>query len=143
MAVKNFNTGKILFGASYFSTSAMSIVPGGFVGVNTASPGTLFDIRGINNWDTSTTEGDFRIGNPTYRFKIGVATGGAGAGDIRLTAQGGTNRLFLGNSVNPTLTTIDGLNNRVGIRNVILPVSYTHLDVYKRQMLLLADTLPQ
>lgn len=123
MAIKNFNTGKLLFGASYIDTADMSIIPGGNVGINTSSPGTLFDVRGINNWNTATTEGDVRIGDPTYRFKIGVATGGAGAGDIRLTAQGGTNRIFLGNSVNTTLTTIDGLNNRVGIRNVILPNS--------------------
>ncbi|HLP64332.1 hypothetical protein [Flavobacterium sp.] len=123
MAIKNFNTGKLLFGASYIDTADMSIIPGGNVGINTSSPGTLFDVRGINNWNTATTEGDVRIGDPTYRFKIGVATGGAGAGDIRLTAQGGTNRIFLGNSVNNTLTTIDGLNNRVGIKNVILPNS--------------------
>jgi len=123
MAIKNFNTGKILFGASFISPSAMSIIPGGNVGINTSTPGTLFDVRGINNWDTSTTEGDVRIGSPTYRFKVGVAVGGAGAGDIRLTAQGGTNRIFLGNATNTTLTTIDGLNNRVGIKNVILPNS--------------------
>lgn len=123
MAIKNFNTGKLLFGASYIDAADMSIIPGGNVGINTSSPGTLFDVRGINNWNTATTEGDVRIGDPTYRFKIGVATGGAGAGDIRLTAQGGTNRIFLGNSVNNTLTTIDGLNNRVGIKNVILPNS--------------------
>lgn len=123
MAIKNFNTGKLLLGASYIDAADMSIIPGGNVGINTSSPGTLFDVRGINNWNTATTEGDVRIGDPTYRFKIGVATGGAGAGDIRLTAQGGTNRIFLGNSVNNTLTTIDGLNNRVGIKNVILPNS--------------------
>lgn len=63
------------------------------------------------------------FGDPTYRLKIGVATSGGGAGDIRITVQGGTNRIFLGNSVNNTLTTIDGLNNRMGIKNVILPSS--------------------
>lgn len=123
MAIKNFNTGKILFGASFVDAADMSIVPGGNVGINTSSPGTLFDVRGINNWDTNATEGDVRIGDPTYRFKIGVATGGAGAGDVRLTAHGGTNRIFLGSAANNLLTTIDGLNNRVGIKNVILPNS--------------------
>ncbi len=123
MAVKNFNTGKLLFGASYIDAADMSIIPGGNVGINTSSPGTLFDVRGINNWNTATSEGDVRIGDPTYRLKIGVATGGAGAGDVRISADGGTNRIFLGNAVNNTLTTIDGLNNRVGIKNVILPNS--------------------
>lgn len=123
MAIKNFNTGKLLLGASFFDTADMSIIPGGNVGINTSAPGTLFDVRGINNWNTGTTEGDVRIGDPTYRFKVGVATGGAGAGDVRLTADGGTNRIFLGNATNQTLTTVDGLNNRVGIKNVILPNS--------------------
>ena len=123
MAVKNFNTGKILFGASFIDSADMSIVPGGFIGINNSNPGTLFDIRGINNWNTSTTEGDFRIGDPTFRLKIGVATGGGGAGDIRISAQGGTNRIFLGSATNTTLATIDGLNNRVGIKNVLLPNS--------------------
>ncbi|MBL0014235.1 MAG: hypothetical protein IPP30_11220 [Flavobacterium sp.] len=123
MAIKNYNTGKLLFGASFIDAADMSIIPGGNVGINTSSPGTLFDVRGINNWNTAATEGDVRIGDPTYRLKIGVATSGGGAGDIRITAQGGTNRIFLGNSVNNTLTTIDGLNNRMGIKNVILPSS--------------------
>ncbi|MBL7886632.1 MAG: tail fiber domain-containing protein [Flavobacterium sp.] len=123
MAIKNFNTGKLLLGASYIDTADMSIIPGGNVGINTSSPGTLFDVRGINNWDTNATEGDVRIGDPTYRFKIGVATGGAGAGDIRLSAHGGTNRIFLGNATNTQLLTVDGLNNRVGIKNTILPNS--------------------
>ena len=123
MAIKNFNTGKILLGASFVDAADMSIIPGGNVGINTSSPGTLFDVRGINNWDTNSTEGDVRIGDPTYRFKIGVATGGAGAGDIRLSAHGGTNRIFLGNATNTQLLTVDGLNNRVGIKNTILPNS--------------------
>ncbi|WP_395062026.1 hypothetical protein [Flavobacterium sp.] len=95
----------------------------GNVGINTPSPATIFDVKGNNNWNTSTGEGDVRIGDPTYRFKIGIANSGAGAGDIRLTADGGTNRIFLGNATNSTLTTIDGLNNRVGIKNVLLPNS--------------------
>lgn len=123
MAIKNFNTGKILLGASYIDAADMSIIPGGNVGINTSSPGTLFDVRGINNWDTNATEGDVRIGDPTYRFKIGVATGGAGAGDVRLTAHGGTNRIFLGSATNQLLLTVDGLNNRLGIKNTILPNS--------------------
>lgn len=123
MAIKNFNTGKLLLGASYIDAADMSIIPGGNVGINTSSPGTLFDVRGINNWDTNATEGDVRIGDPTYRFKIGVATGGAGAGDVRLSAHGGTNRIFLGSAANNLLLTVDGLNNKVGIKSTILPNS--------------------
>ncbi len=46
----------------------------GFVGIGTATPVNTLDIGGKNQWDLSTTEGDVRIGNPTYRLKIGVAT---------------------------------------------------------------------
>jgi hypothetical protein len=123
MAVKNFNSGKLLLGASYFGAADMSILPNGNVGVHTVTPGTIFDVKGNNNWNTATGEGDVRIGDPTYRLKIGVANGGGGAGDIRITAGGGTNRIFLGGSTNTTTISIDGLTNRVGIKDVILPNS--------------------
>ncbi|MBD2037671.1 tail fiber domain-containing protein [Leptolyngbya sp. FACHB-321] len=48
------------------------------------------------NWNPDNTEGDLRLGDTTYKFKIGIARGGGGAGDVRLRAQGGTNRLMLG-----------------------------------------------
>lgn len=123
MAIKNFNTGKLLLGASYIDNADLAIVPGGYIGVNNSVPASLFDIRSTNVWDTSTSEGDFRIGNATYRFKIGVALGGLGAGDVRLTAAGGTNKLFLGGQATSTLFTVDGLNNRVGVKSVITPNS--------------------
>ena len=73
----------------------------GNVGIGTNSPAATLDvngtsrIRGANNWDVTTTEGDFRVGNDVQRFKIGVATGGGGAGDVWMRAQGGTQRVFL------------------------------------------------
>ncbi len=57
-----------------------------------ASGGARF--YGGNNWDLSGTEGDWRVGNDTYRLKIGVATGGGGAGDVYIRAQGGTSRIL-------------------------------------------------
>jgi hypothetical protein len=56
------------------------------------------------NWDLNQTEGDLKIGNNAYRLKIGVDTGGAGAGDVRIRAQGGTNRLMLGSGTSDVLT---------------------------------------
>ena len=70
------------------------------VGINTNSPAATLDVngtarvRGVNNWDVNNTEGDFRVGNDTHRFKIGVATAGGGAGDVWMRAQGGTQRVF-------------------------------------------------
>jgi hypothetical protein len=67
----------------------------GNVGIGTNAPAARLDILG-GNWDTASTEGDLRIGNATHRLKIGVATGGAGAGHATIAAQGGINMLSLG-----------------------------------------------
>jgi hypothetical protein len=80
------NFGGHFTGKGYFSDK---------VGIGTAAPGALLDIAG-SNWDLVGTEGDLRIGNPSYRLKMGIAVGGGGSGDATIAAQGGTNRLFLG-----------------------------------------------
>jgi hypothetical protein len=68
----------------------------GKVGIGKVAPLTKLDIEG-GNWDVAGGEGDFRIGSGPYSFNIGLANGGGGAGDVRLTAKGsGTNRLILG-----------------------------------------------
>jgi hypothetical protein len=67
----------------------------GNVGIGTNAPAARLDILG-GNWDTASTEGDLRIGDATYRLKIGVATGGGGAGHATIAAQGGVNLLSLG-----------------------------------------------
>ena len=73
----------------------MYFAAGGNIGIGTTAPAARLDILG-GNWDTASTEGDLRIGNATYRLKIGVATGGAGAGHTTIAAQGGVNALSLG-----------------------------------------------
>jgi hypothetical protein len=73
----------------------MYFAAGGNIGIGTTAPAARLDILG-GNWDTASTEGDLRIGNATYRLKIGVATGGAGAGHATIAAQGGVNALSLG-----------------------------------------------
>jgi hypothetical protein len=67
----------------------------GNVGIGTTAPAARLDILG-GNWDTASTEGDLRIGDATYRLKIGIATGGGGAGHATIAAQGGVNLLSLG-----------------------------------------------
>jgi hypothetical protein len=73
------------------------------------------------------SEGDFRIGNPLYRLKIGVATGGGGAGDSRVYAAGGTSRLILGGETNDVLT-VNGHTTQVGI-GTLAPVGYSTVDI--------------
>jgi hypothetical protein len=66
------------------------------IGIGVVSPTNKLHVSG-GNWDlTNAANGDFKIGDDTYNFRIGVATGGGGAGDIRMFARGGTNRFIWG-----------------------------------------------
>jgi hypothetical protein len=73
----------------------MRITGAGNIGIGTTAPAARLDILG-GNWDTASTEGDLRIGSATHRLKIGIATGGGGAGHATIAAQGGVNALSLG-----------------------------------------------
>jgi hypothetical protein len=79
------------------TTEKMRITGDGYVGIGTTSPLTTLNVAG-GNWDLATTNGDFAIGNSTYRLKFGIATAGRGAGDARIYTTGGTNRTILGSN---------------------------------------------
>ncbi len=78
-----------------------------------ARQSTLHVAGGI--WDTVGTEGDFKIGTAAHRLKIGVATAGGGAGDVRISAQGGTNRIMMGGG---TANVLSITPTGVGINNI-------------------------
>jgi hypothetical protein len=105
----------------------MSILNNGYVGIGTASAGTPLDLAGQNIWNVAASEGDFRIGNPLYRLKIGVATGGGGAGDSRVYAAGGTSRLILGGETNDVLT-VNGHTTQVGV-GTLTPNANSTVDI--------------
>lgn len=85
----------------------MSLTGDGKLGIGVGlSPRSTLDLKG-GLWDVTSTEGDFRIGDDTYRLKVGVATGGGGAGDTRIRAVGGTNRIMIGGGANDVLTIND------------------------------------
>lgn len=67
----------------------------GKVKIGKGSTDAQLDISG-GQWDLNNTEGDFRIGNDTYRLKIGMSLGGGGAGRAHIRAQGGINEIALG-----------------------------------------------
>ena len=100
----------------------MSVTQAGLVGIGTGAPDSQLHLAG-GQWDLSNSEGDLKIGNPLLRLKLGVALGGAGAGDARIRAHGGTNRLMIGSGTSDVLTIQNG---NVGI-NTITPAS--NLDV--------------
>ncbi len=97
-----------------YGNPRLVIAPGGNVGVGINDPKAKLHVSG-GSWDLTSAEGDLAIGTAAHRLKIGVATGGTGAGDVRIRAHGGTNRLFLGGGTSDTLTvgvntlSIDGI----------------------------------
>jgi hypothetical protein len=84
------------------------------VGIGTTTPVTKLDIVSGNNWDVVNGEGDVRIGNASYRLKIGLATGGGGAGATSIMQFGqpnGYNVLSLGSQGYNILQLNGGLNS--------------------------------
>lgn len=79
------------------------------VGLGTNDPKTPLDLRGKNNWDLSSGDGDFRIGNDDYRLAMGVALGGGGRGTAVIRAKGsdGSHNIKLGAGDTDTVTITD------------------------------------
>jgi hypothetical protein len=100
-------------GLDFYAGNAIrvSITQGGNVGIGTAAPGAQLQISG-GQWDVTNNPGDLNIGNSSMSLKFGVALGGAGAGDARIRAMGGSNRLMIGTGVDDTVTIVGG---KVGI----------------------------
>jgi len=89
----------------------------GNIGIGSTVPVTKLDITGGNNWDLVNGNGDVRIGNNSYRLKIGVALGGGGAGAVGIMQQGqtgGYNVLSIG-AQGSYLLFINGSSQNVGI----------------------------
>lgn len=97
----------------------MTVSSSGNVGIGTTAPATKLDLLGPGNWDLSTSEGDFRIGNSTYRLKFGVALAGGGAGDCYIAAQGGTSGIYIGSGSSfNSLYTLSVKQGHIGIGSV-------------------------
>jgi hypothetical protein len=95
-------------------SARLVIAPGGNVGLGVNDPKAKLHLSG-GNGELTNSEGDLVIGTAAQRLKIGVTTAGSSAGDVRIRAHGGTNRLFIGAGTADTLTvatsglTIDGI----------------------------------
>jgi len=74
------------------------------------------DVVGRDRWDLTNTEGDFRVGNVTNKFRIGVALGGGGAGTVNMAS---TNTLTLGTGTTAgDLNALKVIGGKVGVGNV-------------------------
>lgn len=104
------------------STHSILVDSSGKVGiglVGAATPGAGFNLASTNQWG-AWSQADFRLGDATDHLNIGVATGGAGEGDVRIYAAGArTNRMIFG-----TGTTQNDVfviqNGSVGIKTSLL-----------------------
>jgi hypothetical protein len=99
------------------------------VGLGTDEPAVPLDVRGRNNWNLDSDDGDLRIGNDDYRLTMGVALGGGGAGACNIRAKGGIQQLQLGAgdsgntlSIEPDTATVDGDLDVNGNKNFVQSV---------------------
>jgi hypothetical protein len=89
----------------------MRISSSGDVGIGITNPEARLDILG-GDWNLDAgNPGDLRIGNATHSFRIGMATGGGGAGDTRMYTSNAS--LFIGTNNRPSL--VVNKNENVGI----------------------------
>ena len=74
MAIKNFNAGKILLGASVGANAAMAIIPGGNVGIGTATPSNLVHINSATSGAVRIVDGTEAVNRVLTSDATGVAT---------------------------------------------------------------------
>lgn len=85
------------------------------VGIGTNNPLSVLHLLTQDNWNPSSGNGwgDFSLSDGTKGLAIGMAVAGGGAGDIRIWAKGGTERIMIGDATNgDVLTTVGG---KVGV----------------------------
>jgi hypothetical protein len=103
--------------ALYAANAGTIYEKNGKYGFGDTNPTAKFDFMGGNNWNLTSGEGDFRLGNGLYRLKMGVAIEGGGAGDAIIMQHGqdgGYNVLSLG-AQGKKLLFLNGSNSNVGI----------------------------
>ena len=88
----------------------------GEVGIGTSDPNSYLHLArfgGRYKWNQDPGWGDFSINNGNVGFSIGVASGGAGEGDVHIWTKGGSERLVIGNPTDNEILILD--DGKVGI----------------------------
>ena len=85
----------------------------GGVGININTPLSPMYVGSEGNWapDVGHGWGDFSVGDTTYGLSVGVATGGGGAGNVRIWTNGGQGDLKFGNATYGDWVTMDTTGN--------------------------------
>ena len=119
-----FRTATAGQGASESDT--MVIKPDGKVGIGTNTPLAPLSLQGQDNWSwvAGNGWGDLNVGNGTVGLGIGVALAGGGAGDVRMWAKGGAQRIIFGNPTNGD--TMAMAASSIGIRT-LTPADALHV----------------
>ena len=99
------------------SGGKMTALLNGNVGVGTSSPLANFMSLTHDNWnpDYNNGWGDFVIGDGTRGLVFGLASGGGGAGAVRIWTKGGVEALSFGGTVNRDTLNVYGPNVGVGV----------------------------
>lgn len=93
----------------------------GGMAINTNAPRAPLTVTTQNQWNPTVGNGwgDFTVGDGTRGLAVGVSTGGAGAGSVRLWAKGGVENIsFTNASLHPAELLHIGASGRVGVGRI-------------------------
>ena len=102
---QSFEEPTFKFDSAWYMTEPPLMTMTGFtrrVGIGVDQPWATLHLK-PGNWDLDNSNGDFLIGDSSYRFKIGVANSGGGAGNVHMRSMGGTHQLIFGGGTNDVL----------------------------------------
>ena len=103
----------------------MTILGNGDVGIGNTSPEARLDIKG-GDWNLEGgNAGDFRVGTPLYNLRIGIATGGGGAGIARIFTGQGVGRMIFGTDDTRRMVIYETGNVGIGLDN---PLTKLHIN---------------
>jgi hypothetical protein len=92
----------------------------GFVTIGGSDVTSALNVRSIGQYDPSLGGGwgDFSVSDGIYGLAIGVANGGAGAGDVRIWTKGGTQKLRIGTASNSNVLAVSNEGAQINGRTI-------------------------